>query len=126
MDLGTLPQWITAGIAGAAGIIAICAIRTQRDIARKRAAVDVFIKTEMDDKMIAAYDAFHAGLNEMRNAKSIAEFCTSETTSQHYFAIRKYLNIHELIAVGIHKRVLDEDVCHRYWCDILTLSLIHI
>ena len=45
---GTVPQWLTAGIALGAAIIAVISIRTQRDLARKRAAVDIFFKTEMD------------------------------------------------------------------------------
>jgi hypothetical protein len=45
---GTVPQWLTAGIALGAAIIAVISIRTQRDLARKRAAVDIFFKTELD------------------------------------------------------------------------------
>jgi hypothetical protein len=120
VDWGTTPQWVTAFIALAAGIIAVFSILSQRDIARKRAAVDVFIKTEMDEKMIVAYDNFHSGLEAMRKARNIEDFCTSENSRAHYLAIRKYLNVHELIAVGIKKEVLDKDVCYDYWCDTLT------
>jgi anti-sigma-K factor RskA len=67
----TAPQWITAFIAFVAGAIAVWSIVSQRSIARKRAPVDVFIKTEMDEKMIVAYDRFHTGLNEMRKANLI-------------------------------------------------------
>ncbi len=59
IDWGTVPQWITAVGVG----IAIWGIWSQRSIARKRAAIDVFIKTEMDEKMTEAYDKFHAGLD---------------------------------------------------------------
>jgi hypothetical protein len=38
------------------------------------AAVDVFIKTEMDQMMIKAYDDFHVGLREMKKAKNVEEF----------------------------------------------------
>jgi len=120
MDLGTVPQWMTVIIALGAGGVAIWSICSQRSIARKRAAVDVFIKTEMDEKMIVAYDCFHAGLNEMKKAKNIEEFCKSDPSRPHYLAIRKYLNIHELIAVGIKENVLDETVCYEYWADTLT------
>ena len=74
--------------------IAIWGIWSQRSIARKRAAIDVFIKTEMDEKMTEAYDKFHAGLDKMRNAKSVEEFCTAEALRPDYLAIRKYLNVH--------------------------------
>jgi hypothetical protein len=119
-DLGTVPQWITALIAFVAGAIAIWSICSQRVIARKRAAEDVFIKTEMDEKMITAYDAFHAGVNEMKKSKSVEEFCTSDASRSHYLAIRKYLNVHELIAVGIGKKVFDHNVCYAFWGDTLT------
>jgi hypothetical protein len=29
------------------------------------------------------------------------------------------MNVHELIAVGIHKKVFDEDVCFDFWSDEL-------
>jgi hypothetical protein len=69
MDFGTLPQWVTAAVAVAAGFIAIWNIRSQREIARKRAAFDVFLKTETDEKMLTAYDNFHTSIIEMKNAK---------------------------------------------------------
>jgi hypothetical protein len=55
-----------------------------------------------------------------KNALTPEEFCTSELTRPHYLAIRKYLNVHELIAVGIYREVLDRDVCYAYWADTLT------
>jgi Domain of unknown function (DUF4760) len=120
MDYGTLPQWVTAGVAVGAGLIAVWNIRSQREIARKRAAFDVFLKTETDEKMLTAYDNFHAGIIEMRKATSVEEFCSSELTRTHYLWIRKYLNVHELIAVGIRENVLDRNVCYSYWADTLT------
>jgi hypothetical protein len=120
MDYGTLPQWVTGGVAVAAGIIAIWNIKSQREIARKRAAFDVFLKTETDEKMLTAYDNFHAGIIEMKKATSMEEFCTSEQTRPHYLWIRKYLNVHELIAVAIRENVLDSNVCYSYWADALT------
>jgi hypothetical protein len=119
MDVGTLPQWITAVIAIAAGGIAIWNINSQRAIARRRAAFDLFLKTETDDKMLTAYDNFHKGINAMKAAPNIDEFCTSEATREHYLCIRKYLNVHELVAVGIRERVLHKDVCYAYWADTL-------
>jgi Domain of unknown function (DUF4760) len=119
MDLGSLPQWVTALIAASAGGIAICSIRSQREIARRRASFDVFLRTETDEKMITAYDNFHTGIVEMKKAESIEEFCTSELARSHYLAVRKYLNVHELVAVGISEEVLDHDVCYAYWGDTL-------
>jgi hypothetical protein len=103
---------VTGGVAVAAGLIAIWNIQSQRQIARKRAAFDVFLKTETDEKMLTAYDNFHAGIIEMKKVTSVEEFCTSELTRPHYLWIRKYLNVHELIAVGIRENVLDSNVCY--------------
>jgi hypothetical protein len=80
----------------------------------------VFLKTETDEKMLTAYDNFNAGIIEMKKATSIEEFCTSEQTRPHYLWIRKYLSVHELIAVGIRENVLDSNVCYSYWADTLT------
>jgi hypothetical protein len=109
MDFGPIPQWVTAVIATAGGGIAIWSIMSQRAIARRRAAFDVFLKTETDEKMLTAYDNFHTGIIEMKKATSVDDFCTSEAMRPHYLWIRKYLNVHELIAVGIKEKVLDKD-----------------
>ncbi|MHC2519015.1 DUF4760 domain-containing protein [Bradyrhizobium diazoefficiens] len=119
MDWGTAPQWVTALIAATAGVVAVWSIRSQRAIARRRAALDLFLKTETDEKMLTAYDNFHAGINEMKKATSIEAFCTSDETRPQYLYIRKYLNVHELVAVGIREEVLDPEVCYSYWGDTL-------
>lgn len=119
MDWGTLPQWVTAAIATAAGVIAIINIQAQRRIARRRATFDLFLKTEADEKMLDAYDKFHDAIGVMQNASSPAEFCTSKETRKEYFSIRKYLNIHELVAVGIKQKVLDKTFAYTYWGDVL-------
>jgi hypothetical protein len=120
MDYGSLPQWVTAGIASAAGIIALLNMYSQRTTARKRAAFDIFLKTETDEKMLTAYDNFHKGVIAMGSAPDAATFCTSAATRDEYLSMRKYLNVHELVAVGIKEKVLDPDVCYSYWGDTLT------
>jgi hypothetical protein len=81
----------------------------------------MFLKTETDEKMLTAFDKFHGGIQAMRKASSVEAFCTSEDKEarEHYFCIRKYLNIHELIAVGLRQEVLDADVVYFYWGDTL-------
>jgi Domain of unknown function (DUF4760) len=108
---------LTATIAIVAAGVAWRSIRVQRSIARKRAAVDVFIKTEMDQSMIDAYEAFRQGRTSLSNVsdEQMEEF----SKSPQYRAIRAYLNIHELIAVGIHNGVFDRRVCYDFWCDVL-------
>ena len=120
LDYGSVPQWVTGLIAATAGYLAYRSIQSQRSIARRRAAFDLFLKTETDEKMITAYDHFHDGIAAMRKAPSAESFCTSEQTRKNYLSIRKYLNVHELVAVGIREKVLDPDVCYSYWGDTLT------
>src|SRR5262245_4535791 len=78
LDFGNVPQWITAGIAATAGWLAYTSLQSQRVIARRRAAFDIFLKTETDEKMLTAFDNFHAGIQAMRKASSVEAFCTSE------------------------------------------------
>lgn len=118
MDWGTIPQWITAVIAIAAGIIAMINIHSQRQIARRRASFDMFLKTEADEKMIEAYENFHKGIAAMRATTPLGDFFTSPPREE-YLWVRKYLNIHELVAVGIKEKVLDHDTCYTYWGDVL-------
>lgn len=92
---------ILVGFIGA--VIAYRTMIVNRAIARKRAAIDVFIKTEMDQAMITAYSDFRTARGELTKAPDIDAF--AQTT--HYGAMRAYLNIHELIA-------------DRYWADVLT------
>ena len=103
------------GLAGA--LIAYRTMLVNRS-ARKRASIDVFIKTEMDQPMIDAYNAFRTASTALANQPDINAF--AETPD--YRAMRAYLDIHELIAVGIHNGTLDRTVCHRYWGDIITVG----
>lgn len=107
---------VTATAAVTAVIIATISILVQRSIARKRAAIDFFLKTEMDDKLLIAYDDFNKGISALAAATSIEDFSKTD----EYQSIRKYLYIHELMAVGIRKGIFDKKVCHDFWSDVLT------
>ncbi|WP_338696699.1 hypothetical protein V5279_09495 [Bradyrhizobium sp. 26S5] len=52
----------------------------------------------------------------MKEASSAESFCTSpdEQARKHHLSIRKYLNVDELVAVGIREEVLDPEVCYSY------------
>lgn len=120
-DWGTIPQWITAGIAFGAGVVAVSSIITQRELARKKAAFDFFAKTEMDKSMLDAHNTYLDGIKElkefMRHNDSLEKF--TKTHKEHYRGIRSYLNLHELMGVGIEKNVFDDYVCFDYWADEL-------
>jgi Domain of unknown function (DUF4760) len=95
--------------------VAIISVHVQRNIARKRAAIDFFLKTEMDDKMLAAYAESREGFKLLREGAPIDSFIRTD----HYPLVRKYLNIHELMAAGIDNGVLDEKTCFSFWGDQL-------
>jgi len=121
---GNIPQWITALTAFLALTVASVSVLVQWSTARKRAAIDFFLKTDADAHMLAAYDKFWAGVAEMRKTP-IKDFCTSkeEGIRKQYFAIRQYLNIHELVAVGIKNGMFDGDTCYDFWSGVLLRSV---
>ncbi len=115
-DVGWYGPLATVAVGFLGACIAGYSIFTQRAIARKRAAIDVFLKTETDEKMIKAWAAFVEGVVALKdNSEDLSDF--AETVC--YRNIRSYLNIHELIAVGISTGVFDEEVCFAYWSQVL-------
>jgi Domain of unknown function (DUF4760) len=110
----------TSLIALVAATIAIVSLRTQVGIARKRAAIDVFLKTEMDQAMLTAYRAYEEALLASRNYASADEF--SKSAPDQYMAIRLYLDVNELICIGINNKVFDQRVCYGFWYTILDVA----
>jgi hypothetical protein len=106
---------VTATIAVLAFVSAAYGIWSQRSIARKRAALDLFLKTELDKAMVDAYDKYKQGVKVLKDDTDMEEFCQKS----EYGHIRSALNIHELVAVGIHNGVLDRKVCFEFWADEL-------
>ena len=101
-----------------AGCIALYSIHEQRKIARRRAAIDFFLKTDMDKGMLEAYGDYLKGAEALKKAASMEEFMRTP----EYVHVRGYLNIHELVAVGIKNKVLDESTCYNFWSGILVSS----
>jgi Domain of unknown function (DUF4760) len=115
--VGKIAPIITAAIAFGAAWLALASLRTQKDIARKRAAVDVFLKTEMDKDMLRAYRAYEDGLDKSKQYNNIAQFMTSDIDA--YRSVRTYLDINELICIGITNEAFDQRVCYGFWHGIL-------
>ncbi|MDF0498095.1 DUF4760 domain-containing protein [Bradyrhizobium yuanmingense] len=116
MDWGTVPQWATALVAlGAAGI-AIHSIAAQRDIARKRATIDFFLKSSMDKECLAAYVAFKTEIEKFKQPNF--DYGSYVPTAKHN-AVRVWLNICELVAVGINRKVFDDRLAFDSWAAIL-------
>jgi hypothetical protein len=111
----------TALIASGALVTAIGAILTQTRVARRRAAIDFFLKTDLDHNMLEAHRDYKAAVKELKLHMTAGQTVKSFEASNEkaYQSILKYLNIHELIAVGIKNRVFDDDVCYGFWADAL-------
>jgi len=68
----------------------------------------------MDSAIVGAFRDYENAIDGFDPTKTtIDEFADTP----EYRSIRSYLNIHELIAVGIHNGVLDDGVCFEYWGD---------
>jgi hypothetical protein len=108
---------VTATVAITAVWVAWRSLQTQRDTARKRAALDLFFKTEMDKSIATAFEQYDDHIKTLlaNPAMPMNEF--SEKHKLEYLNILSCLNIHELIAVGIYTCVLDEEVCYQFWSD---------
>jgi hypothetical protein len=87
----------------------------QKAVARRRAAIDFFLKTEMDEKMLTAYNLYVESKRKISSYSDMKEFCRTE----HYDHVRAYLNILELLAVGVHNNTFDQRICYVYWCDFI-------
>jgi hypothetical protein len=123
IDWGTAPQCVTAGIAIGALGAAIISITSQREIARKRAAIDFFLKTDLDGNMLQAHADFESALKKLKkhaaNGGTIRSFAEGTETEIDYKKIIRYLNVHELVAVGIKSKVFDDRVCYNFWSDAM-------
>jgi hypothetical protein len=112
---GTFPQWVTFFVALGALIVAIISIDSQREVARKRAAVDFFTKMEMDKHTLDLYQDFKGAVKEYKAHVDSKKSVLSFEWTEFYRKIRDYLNLHELMAVGIKREVFDDYVCYDFW-----------
>jgi Domain of unknown function (DUF4760) len=82
---------------------AIYGIVVQRSTARKRAALDLFLKTELDKAIVDTYHTYNEAVDVLGTITNIEAF--SKSDKDNYLVIRNVLNIHELVAVGIKKDI---------------------
>ncbi len=112
-------------VAMLAGAIAFYSIHVTRVTARRRAAIDFFLKTDMDKGMAEIYKAFRDSLAvweaHVAAKKPVEDFIKGSNgkLSDDYRNINTYLSIHELVAVGIGNKVFDDAVCYNFWSDAL-------
>jgi hypothetical protein len=114
-DIVPYAQIGTAFVATAALVVATWSLLTQKAVARRRAAIDFFLKTEMDEKMLAAYNIYVASKAKISLSPDMKEFFQTAD----YDHVRTYLNILELMAVGVHNNTFDERICYVYWHDFV-------
>jgi hypothetical protein len=117
-ELAKFAPIATASIALCALLVAWISIKTHEAVARKRAAIDVFFKTEMDRETLAAYSSYKATLRKLEETTSIEVF----SGTPEYQSIRTYLDVNELISIGINHKVFDQRVCYGFWYTILTTA----
>ena len=111
---------ITAIIALCAAAIAWRAIHAQRDIARRRAAIDFFLKTETDETLIALYTRFldlNPAHRQITTDEAYKSFKAGKT--KDYGDTRSFLNLLELIAVGVNHKAFSSVISYDYWGDVL-------
>ncbi len=58
-------QLITAVVAACAVTIAVISIVVQKRLARRRAAIDFFLRTELDKELLNNYTTFNAALDKV-------------------------------------------------------------
>ncbi|MFL5238688.1 MAG: DUF4760 domain-containing protein, partial [Rhizomicrobium sp.] len=105
----------TALIAGGALVTGAISIKSQREIARRRAATDFFTKTEMDRETLESHKRYTKAIEKLGTVLQNGKVPASFEGSDEYWAIRDYLNLHELMAVAILKDVFDDHVCRDFW-----------
>ena len=111
----TFAPLATAFIAVSAAGIALRAMYVQRDVARRRTAIDFFLKTEMDKEAIELYERF-----KKINVVTVRSTpMPSKLDMQEYKDARRFLNICELIAVGVNQGAFSDSVSRAYWGDVL-------
>jgi Domain of unknown function (DUF4760) len=115
LDWGTVPAWAAVGVAVVGGAIAFVSVQTQRDIAKRRASLDLLMKTVTDPAFNKVTDAYLTTVGEAaRSGMPVRELLRDPGKSR---IVAQYLNAMDLIAVGVHTGVLNEDVCFDFWRD---------
>jgi Domain of unknown function (DUF4760) len=95
--------------------IAAVSVRSQREIARKRAAFDFFAKTEMDKHTLAQHKSYKKAVEKLTGHLQAKKPLEEFSEMPEYWHIRDYLNLHELMGVGINQEVFDDHVCEDFW-----------
>lgn len=112
------PKWIVQPLIGVvaaiiAGLLAWRSILNTRDIARRKATLDLIEKFESTEHYRALTDAF----SKVRKADAFALLVNpAEGTKEKVLRnqVIDYLNHYELVSIGIRNKVLDADI-YQEW-----------
>lgn len=92
--------------------IAYFTVRSQREMARKRATLDMIIKTESDEHYRTIREAY---LRARDNIGLVPLVETEDPEGKELrHLVQLFLNHYELIAIAIRHRILDEDL-YKAW-----------
>jgi hypothetical protein len=101
----------------------VCVLLTKHpgESCKKTSSYRFFLKTEMDPAMRLAYQKYKDALEASKKSPSIEQFKQSEPDK--YWEIRTYLDINELICIGVNEKVFHQRVCYGFWYNILRFSV---
>jgi uncharacterized protein DUF4760 len=106
---------ITAVIATIAGAVAVISILVTKQLARRRATIDFFLKTEADKSIVEIFQRFDESLEAVYQFIDAGKSLKEIARTKEYKDIHACLNIHELLAIGISTKVFDKKVAYHYW-----------
>jgi Domain of unknown function (DUF4760) len=73
--------------------------------------------------MLEAHADFETALKKLKkilvDGRTVRSFVEATDTENDYKKILRYLNVHELVAVGIKNKVFDDRVCCNFWSDAM-------
>jgi len=93
-------------------LLAVYANRTQRQIARRRATLDILFDLETDREYLECSDVF----KDVRDSYGLEVLLNdgSHLAAKSQTQVDKYLNLNELIALGVFQNILDEEMVHKW------------
>jgi hypothetical protein len=106
---------LTAATALAAVVLAWLAIGAQKEIARKRASVDFFLKSDLDSANLAASRMFEPDADIVTKAIGKGKTYADIQGMCQYKTVYEYMNTHELLTIGMNNGIFDEKICFEYW-----------
>ncbi|WP_196802179.1 DUF4760 domain-containing protein [Sphingomonas phyllosphaerae] len=100
-------------------LVALTVLRYTRAANRRRATLDMVMKTLMDDSVQAKYATFKSVLSKDKNTadefKIESLLLTTSVISPERRAVLAQLNVYELMALGIRRGIFDEAFYKRWY-----------